>query len=213
MECLYHTFADHSFVYHQASICKPHLTWSFLCPLICPHISLNFIPVTHLFSRSHLFDSPACIVHFAKLTAEKMAFVYHLVIFAISLSHLCFFPVRLSSSRQAAATATVTYVLIVAVIAVIVTVIVAVAAATFSSLLIVVCAPAFAVAIGVFVATAAARGRRHRRRRFVAAKLPPPPSPPPRCHRVSRRAAAAADAADAAMLPNCRRRCQASRRR
>ena len=72
----YHTFADHSFVYHQASICKPHLTWSFLCPLICPHISLNFIPVTHLFSLFHSFDSPACIVYFAKLTAEKMAFVY-----------------------------------------------------------------------------------------------------------------------------------------
>ncbi len=64
------------FVYHQVSICKLHLTWSFLCPLICTHISLNFIPVTHLFSRSHLFDSPACIVHFAKLTAEKMAFIY-----------------------------------------------------------------------------------------------------------------------------------------
>jgi hypothetical protein len=64
------------FVYHQASICKPHLTWSFLCPLICTHISLNFIPVTHLFSCSYSFDSPACIVYFAKLTAEKMAFIY-----------------------------------------------------------------------------------------------------------------------------------------
>ena len=52
------------------------LTWSFLCPLICPHISLKFIPVTHLFSRSHSFDSPACIVHFAKLTAEKIDCIY-----------------------------------------------------------------------------------------------------------------------------------------
>ena len=206
---------ESTFVYHQVSICKPHLTWSFLCPLICTHILLNFIPVTHLFSRSHSFDSPACIVHFAKLTAEKMAFIYITWSFLPFPCHTCaFFPsVCPLSSRQAAATATVTYVLIVAVIAVIVTVIVAVAAATFSSLLIVVCAPAFAVAIGVFVATAAARGRRHRRRRFVAAKLPPPPSPPPRCRRVSRRAAAAADAADAAMSPNCRRRCQAGRHR
>ena len=90
---------ESTFVYHQVSICKPHLTWSFLCPLICPHISLNFIPVTHLFSRSHSFDSPACIVHFAKLTAEKMAFIYITwSFFAIPLSHLCFFPVRLSSS-------------------------------------------------------------------------------------------------------------------
>ncbi len=64
------------FVYHQASISKPHLTWSFLCLLICPQVSLNFIPVTHLFSRFYSFDLPPCIVHFAKLTARKMAFIY-----------------------------------------------------------------------------------------------------------------------------------------
>jgi len=82
---------ESTFVYHQASISKPHLTWSFLCPLICPHISLNFIPVTHLFSRSHSFDSHACIVHFAKLTAEKMAFIYITWSFLPFPCHTCAF--------------------------------------------------------------------------------------------------------------------------
>jgi hypothetical protein len=80
-----------TFVYHQVSICKPHLTWSFLCPLICTHILLNFIPVTHLFSWSHSFDSPACIVHFAKLTAEKMAFIYITWSFLPFPCHTCAF--------------------------------------------------------------------------------------------------------------------------
>ncbi len=79
------------FIYHQVSICKPHLTWSFLCPLICTHISLTFIPVTHLFSRSHSFDSPASIVHFKKLTAEKMAFIYITWSFLPFRCHTCAF--------------------------------------------------------------------------------------------------------------------------
>ncbi len=88
---------ESTFVYHQVSICKPHLTWSFLCPLICPNILLNFIPVTHLFSWSHSFDSPR-VYHSLRETHrwKNGIHIYHLVIFAIPLSHPCFFPVRLS---------------------------------------------------------------------------------------------------------------------